>query len=168
MAATAKTAKKTFETQVSLPANVRTNMIALLNQEMADMFDLFSQTKQAHWNVKGMHFIALHELFDMLAEPMPEYVDMMAERVTALGGMAEGTARMAVANTRLPEFPSDNFEGTHMVRCLVDRFGMVANNLRAAIDTADDAGDMDTADLFTELSRNMDKHLYFLESHIQK
>lgn len=157
----------TFRTQVDLPEDIRENMIDLLNQNMADLFDLFSQTKQAHWNVKGIHFQQLHALFDDLAEGLPEFVDSLAERATALGGLAHGTARMAAANSRVPEFPNHQFDGKFMLEALVERYGIVANGFRAAIDTADSAGDMDTADIFTEISRELDKSLWFLEAHLQ-
>lgn len=159
--------KTSFKTHVSLPEKIRSEMISLLNQELADLSDLHSQTKQAHWNVKGMHFIALHKLFDELAEALEAYIDDIAERATELGGVAMGTARMAAENSRLAEFPMSALDGLSIVTALVARFGAVANNVRTDIDIADKAGDADTADLFTEISRGMDKHLWFLEAHIQ-
>ncbi len=107
-----------FTTRNDVPERVRATMIAMLNQQLADTFDLYSQTKQAHWNVKGMNFIQLHELFDMLAEHVLGYVDMIAERATALGGYAQGTARMAATNSTLPEFPQQIVEGKQMVEML--------------------------------------------------
>jgi len=163
----AEKTKTTFETRNDLSLDTRTKMIELLNQHLADLFDLYSQTKQAHWNVKGMNFIALHELFDELAEPLLEYGDMVAERVTALGGYATGTARMAADNSRLDEFPTDVFDGHDMVVALADRWGVYAAAAREAIDVADQAGDIDTSDLFTEISRGVDKSLWFIEAHIQ-
>jgi starvation-inducible DNA-binding protein len=157
---------KSFQTHVDLPEKVRSEMISLLNQQLADTFDLFSQTKQAHWNVKGMEFFQLHELYDKLAAELVEYVDTLAERATALGGLAAGTTRMAADATRLPEFPSV-VGGQESIRALVERFGNVANTTRAAIDTAAEAGDQATADVFTEIARGLDKSLYFLESHLQ-
>ena len=159
-------AEKTFRTSIDLKPDVRKPMIALLNQQLADTADLFTQTKQAHWNVKGMSFIALHELFDKLAEEVEDHADELAERVTALGGFARGTARMAVAASKLPEFP-DVTEDRACVEELVKRYAALAASTRAAIDTADGAGDADTADLFTEISRSLDKSLWFLEAHLQ-
>jgi len=156
-----------FRTRITLPLETRQAMIALLNQQLADTFDLFSQVKQAHWNVKGPQFMPLHELYDTFAEGLEEYVDMIAERVTALGGYALGTARMAVAASRLPEYPVDTLEGMATVEALAERFGHLADSTRAAIDTAAQAGDQDTADLFTEVSRDLDKRLWFLEAHLQ-
>lgn len=158
---------RTFPTRVGIPAETRRQMITLLNQLLADAFDLFSQTKQAHWNVKGLQFIALHELFDKLAEDLEGTIDDLAERATALGGTALGTARMAAAASTLPEYPIDITDGPQHVEALAERFGRLAVSVRAAIDTATEAGDLDTADLFTEASRMLDKNLWFLEAHLQ-
>jgi starvation-inducible DNA-binding protein len=158
---------KTHHTRNDLPADTRAKMIDLLNQQLADTFDLFSQTKQAHWNVKGPNFIALHELFDDLAEEVEDYVDLIAERATALGGTALGTARMAAAASKLPEFPTDTFESMAVVDLVAARYAALAASSRKAIDTADEIGDLDTADLFTEVSRGLDKSLWFLEAHLQ-
>ncbi len=158
---------QTFATRIDLPSSVREKMIALLNQQLADTFDLFSQIKQAHWNVKGPQFIALHELFDKLAEDVEDSVDTIAERATALGGTALGTARMAAAASRLPEYPSDAHPGPKAIAALADRFAALAKSTREGIDTAATAGDADTADVFTEVSRSLDKNLWFLEAHLQ-
>ncbi len=162
-----KTKAPTFKTHVDLPEETRAQMVDLLNQQLADVSDLYSQTKQAHWNIKGMDFIQLHEFFDDLAEQVLPYVDSIAERATAIGGVAMGTARMAAANSTLPEFPNGPYDGKSMVKTLVEVYGRFANSTRAAIDKADEAGDKDTADLFTTISGEMDKHLWFLEAHIQ-
>jgi starvation-inducible DNA-binding protein len=159
---------RTFETAVDLPTRTRVAMIGLLNQELADTADLYSQTKQAHWNVKGIHFYQLHLLFDQLAEKRQGEADELAERATELGGYALGTVRMAAASSRLPEIPTDINAGVDYVRALVERYGIHANNMRAAIDEADEAGDKDTADLFTEISRELDKDLWFLQAHLQE
>ena len=159
---------RTFETAVDLPTRTRVAMIGLLNQELADTADLYSQTKQAHWNVKGIHFYQLHLLFDQLAEKRQGEADELAERATELGGYALGTVRMAAASSRLPEIPTDINAGVDYVRALVERYGIHANNTRAAIDEADEAGDKDTADLFTEISRELDKDLWFLQAHLQE
>lgn len=157
-----------FDTKNDLAVDTRDQMIDMLNQHLADSFDLYSQTKQAHWNVKGMNFIALHELFDQLAEGVLEYVDMIAERATALGGYAAGTARMAAENSQLPAFPQgDVLDGRNMVKAIVERYSAFGEAARQAIDTADKAGDQATADLYTEIVRGVDKNLYFLEAHLQ-
>ena len=157
---------KSFNTSIDLAPDVREEMIGLLNQQLADTFDLFSQTKQAHWNVKGMQFFQLHELYDKLADELIGFVDAIAERATALGGAAAGTTRMAADATRLPEYPIV-VNSKESIEELVKRFALVAASTRTAIDSAAEAGDQDTADLFTEISRALDKSLYFLESHLQ-
>jgi starvation-inducible DNA-binding protein len=161
-------ATRTFPTHIDLPEHTRTTMIALLNQQLADTSDLYSQIKQAHWNIKGKDFIALHELFDELAERVLAFVDEIAERASSLGGTAMGTARMAAANSKLPEYPTDAIDGTQHVEALVERYGKYAASTRAAIETADEHQDLTTADLFTEISRTIDKDLWFLEAHLQK
>lgn len=156
-----------FTTAIDLAGNIRTRMIELLNQQLADTSDLYSQTKQAHWNVKGAQFMQLHLLFDKLAEEVEESIDTIAERVTALGGMATGTVRMAAAASRLPEWPLDIVDSLPVVEELVVRYGDLAASTREAIKTAAEAGDADTADLFTVQSRALDKSLWFLQAHLQ-
>ena len=165
-------AKKTMKsvdipTSIDLELETRHDMIELLNQHLADSFDLLSHTKQAHWNVKGPQFMELHKLFDDLAEGVLGHVDTIAERVTALGGVASGTVRMAAAHSRLPEYLDGAADGPTHVRALVERYAALAKTSRAAIDTADLAGDMGTSDLFTAFVRDLDKWLWFLEAHVQ-
>lgn len=154
-------------TSIDIPAERREQLVALLNQELADLFDLYSQTKEAHWNVKGRDFFQLHELFDTLATNVLGHTDLVAERATALGGLATGTVRMAAADSRLPEYPLEVTESMEVVSCMVERYSRAAANTRQAIDAAEDLGDKDTADLFTEISRDLDKQLWFLEAHLQ-
>lgn len=156
-----------FPTRIDLAADSRAALIGLLNQQLADTADLYSQVKQAHWNVKGPTFIALHELFDQLAGDLTGHIDTIAERATALGGVALGTTRLAAAATRLPEYPADAADGPAHVKALADRYAALARTTRAAIDTADEHGDAGTADLFTQVSRDLDKNLWFLEAHLQ-
>jgi starvation-inducible DNA-binding protein len=159
-------AQRTYPTRIDIPAEVRAQVIAILNKTLAATLDLKTQTKQAHWNVKGKDFFQLHELFDELAGELEEYVDMVAERVTALGGTAMGTARVAASESILPEYPYDAIDGEEHVVALSDRFGAYAEHVRAAIDKTDELGDADTADLYTEISRTIDKRLWFLEAHL--
>ena len=158
---------KTHQTRIDINSESRTQLIALLNQQLADTFDLYSQTKQAHWNVKGPQFFTLHELFDKLAAELLGYADELAERATALGGTAAGTARMAAAASRLSEYPADLFAGAGSTEALAERYAALAATTRAAIDEAGRLGDADSADLFTEVSRGLDKSLWFLEAHLQ-
>lgn len=161
------TTTRAYQTLHDLPAHTREQMVTLLNQQLADAFDLYSQTKQAHWNVRGPEFSQLHALFDELADAMRGYVDLIAERVTALGGEARGTARMAAAASRLPEYPTDLAKGMEHVRCLAERYASLAATTRAGIATATEAGDLATADLLSDICRGLDKHLWFLEAHLQ-
>jgi starvation-inducible DNA-binding protein len=162
-----KTAVRTFKTSIDIKAKARDSLVTLLNQQLADCFDLYSQTKQAHWNVKGSDFIQLHELFDDLAATVLPFADEIAERATQLGGYALGTARMSAANSSLPEYPVNATNGQDHLKALVERYAIFAASTRTAIDTASNLGDMDTADLFTEVSRSIDKSLWFLEAHLQ-
>jgi starvation-inducible DNA-binding protein len=161
-------AAKTFQTRNDLPAESRGKLIDLLNQNLADLTDLYAQTKHAHWNVKGPTFYQVHLLLDELAEKVEEFVDEVAERATALGGVAQGGAKHVAAHSRLPEFPRDTFEVQAVLHAMAERYGIVAKNVRAAIDESDTHGDADTADLFTQVSREIDKFLWFLEAHLQK
>jgi starvation-inducible DNA-binding protein len=161
------TQARLFKTRNDLPQETRDAMVALLNQQLADTFDLYSQAKQAHWNVKGKDFFQLHELFDEIANAVLPHVDTIAERATALGGIATGTVRMASEATRLPEYPLDATDGLKHIECVADRLSNLATTTRAAIDQSADAGDLDTSDLFTDLSRDLDKYLWFVEAHIQ-
>ena len=156
-----------FDTRVDIPEEARAKLITILNARLADSFDLYSQLKQAHWNVKGSDFIQLHELYDDVAESVLEFVDMIAERATALGGLALGTARMAADATTLEEYPLDAVSGMETITVIADRLGAFGSSVREAIDTSSELGDQDTADLFTEVSRAIDKHLWFVEAHLQ-
>ncbi len=160
--------QKIYSTRIDLAEDVRVKVIDLLNQTLAATLDLKTQTKQAHWNVKGLDFYQLHELFDEMSGELEEYVDMVAERVTALGGTALGTARIAAAESILPEYPLDAVSGIEHLTALADRYAAYGKHVREAIDTADKLGDADTADMYTEISRTIDKRLWFLEAHLVK
>lgn len=156
-----------FKTKNDLSEAIRTKMIELLNARLADAIDLQTQTKQAHWNVKGPQFIALHELFDKINEDVEDYVDDIAERAVQLGGVAEGTARQSAKRSTLSEYPSAAKSGADHVEALSSVLAAFGAAARKAINTANDAGDMDTADLFTEVSRGTDNWLWFVEAHQQ-
>ena len=166
-ATTKSAAVRTFKTGVDIPAGDRAKVNDILNQQLADSLDFMSQAKQAHWNVKGKDFYQLHKLFDELAEEAVEWIDLLAERVTALGGFATGTVRMSAASSRLPEFPTNITDGMEHVRAVADRLAAYTNSAREGIDQTDKLGDANTADLLTEISRCADKYLYFLEAHLQ-
>ena len=156
-----------YETENDLPKPARSELNELINQRLADAIDLQMQLKQAHWNVKGPHFIGLHELFDRIAEEVEGYVDMIAERIVQLGGIAQGTVRAAAARSRLDEYPPTIAEGSAHVEAVARALSTVGREVRISIDEADTLGDADTADLFTEVSRGLDKWLWFVEAHSQ-
>lgn len=165
--ATKRAPVRSFTTGVDIPAADRAAVVTILNQHLADAADMWSQAKQAHWNVKGADFWQLHRLFDEVAGEAADWADLCAERVTALGGFATGTVRMAAAGSTLPEFPTDITDSMAYVRAVAARLQAFTNSARAAIDATDKLGDANTADLFTEISRCADKYLYFLEAHLQ-
>jgi starvation-inducible DNA-binding protein len=167
MAKATERTRTMFATRIDLDVKAREQLIVLLNQQLADTLDLYSQTKQAHWNVKDVQFYQLHRLFDELAGQLHQYIDMLAERATALGGLALGTMRIAARTSRLDEYPPDAVESLEHVEALATRFASYAATTRAAIDQALRLDDQSTADLFTEISRAMDKSLWFLEAHLQ-
>lgn len=154
-------------TKIDIPKDAREKLVAILNQRLADAADLKSQAKQAHWNVKGMSFIALHELFDRVASEVDPMVDDIAERITSLGGTALGTVRVAAQNSELPEYPLEISDGADHVDALSTALAEFGKRIRADIDATDKLGDADTADLFTGVSRNIDKLLWFVEAHRQ-
>jgi starvation-inducible DNA-binding protein len=155
------------KTKIDIKKDTREKMIEILNARLADSIDLKSQAKQAHWNVKGMSFIALHELFDQVATEVEVHIDTIAERVTILGGTAEGTVRVSAQKSTLSQYPMEITEGRDHVDALSNALAQFGKNVRANIDDADEAGDKDTADLFTGVSRDIDKLLWFVEAHIQ-
>lgn len=154
------------KTKNDLPEKVRTKVIGLLNARLADSVDLMHQAKQAHWNVKGPTFIALHKLFDEIVDDAEEYMDLVAERVVQLGGTAEGTIQNAAKRTTLKEYSLTISAEREHVEALSSALASYGKAVRAAIDESDSFGDKDTADLFTEISRGVDKWLWFVEAHL--
>lgn len=154
-------------TRIDIPEETRSQIVDILNETLGYTLDLKTQVKQAHWNVKGLDFYQLHELFDELAGELEEYIDMFAERVTTLAGVALGTARVAAQVSQLPEYPFDILNGKDHITALADRYAIYAKLLRDGIAKTDDLGDADTADLYTEVSRSIDMRLWFLEAHLQ-
>ncbi len=167
LAKPARTATRTFKTSIDIPEKQRAELITLLNARLADTVDLKTQTKHAHWNVKGPQFQQLHELFDSIATNLEAHSDLIAERITALGGTASGTARQVAASSSLPEYDFEATAGAEHVRVLASRLARLGAEVRAAIDSSDRLGDKSTADVFTEISRAADKDLWFLEAHLQ-
>ena len=155
------------KTKNDLSEKVRIQVSALLQDRLAEAVDLVTQAKQAHWNVKGPNFIALHELFDKVYEHAGDHVDLIAERIVQLGGTAEGTVRVAAKRSQLPEYPLTLASGREHVDALSHSLAYFGETIRKAINQADEVGDKGTADLFTEISRGVDKDLWFLEAHVQ-
>lgn len=156
-----------YKTKIDLSEKVRRNVIAVLNDRLASAIDLQSQVKHAHWNVKGPQFIALHELFDKISDAVLGQIDEIAERVTALGGMAEGTVAVAAKRSKLKNYPLNITSGKDHLDYLSTQLSVYGKAVRAAIDDTAKLGDADTADLFTGISRELDKYLWFLEAHLQ-
>jgi starvation-inducible DNA-binding protein len=142
-------------------------MIPLLNQRLADCIDLQTQCKQAHWNVKGPQFIALHKLFDEVNEDVENYVDLLAERIVQLGGIAEGTVGAVAKRTSLIDYPLTLTTGDEHVAALSDALSEFGRTARVAIEEMNELNDADSADILTEISRGTDKWLWFVEAHQQ-
>ena len=153
--------------RIDLPQSTRVQMVELLNARLADAVNLATQMKQAHWNVKGPSFIALHELFDTIHGDTLVQVDDLAERVTTLGGTALGTVAVAARESGLPEYPLDIFSGSDHVDAASAALAAFGAGVREAIAAAGAAGDADTEDLFVEISRVVDKNLWLVEAHAQ-
>jgi starvation-inducible DNA-binding protein len=156
-----------FATKNSLPEEVRAQVVPLLNQRLAECIDLQTQCKQAHWNVKGPSFIGLHELFDDINEAVAQYVDLIAERVVQLGGVAEGTARIVAVRTSLIDYPLTLRTGPEHVAALSDALAQFGRAARVGIEEMNELEDADSADVLTEVSRGIDKWLWFVEAHQQ-
>ena len=150
-----------------IKSNIKSAMIELLNARLADAIDLALVTKQAHWNLKGPTFIAVHEFLDEVRDDLDEHVDIIAERAAQLDGIALGTIQTVAKATTLPAYPTDIRKVEDHLNALVGHFAAVSKSVREAIDTADEAGDADTADIFTAYSRVLDKNLWFLKSHLE-
>jgi starvation-inducible DNA-binding protein len=160
-------APKMYQTENDISEKRRSELNALMNQRLASAVDLQTQMKQAHWNVKGPSFIGLHELFDQVDEAVESYVDMIAERIVQLGGIAEGTARVAASRSQLEEYPLTIADGLAHVEAVARALSTFGHEARNTINEADELDDAGTADLFTEISRGIDKWLWFVEAHSQ-
>ncbi len=155
-----------FKTKNDLPEGVREKVVNILSARLADSADLMLQSKQAHWNLRGHTFIALHKLFDEIVDAAEEYMDLVAERIVQLGGRAEGTVQAVVKRSALAEYPLNISSERDHVEALSSALAAYGKNVRGAIDESDKLGDRDTADIFTEISRGVDKYLWFVEAHL--
>ena len=156
-----------YDTKNDLARDTRVEVIALLNQRLAEAIDLQTQCKQAHWNVKGPTFIALHKLFDEITEDVEGYVDEIAERVVQLGGIAEGTVGAVEERSKLPDYPLALSSGAEHVAALSDALAAFGRAVRIGIEEMNELEDAGTADLLTGISRGVDKWLWFVEAHQQ-
>lgn len=158
--------KTPFKTKNGLSDKTRAEAAAILNQALANCSDLYSQTKQAHWNLRGPRFYQFHLLFDRLAEMVEKHLDTIAERVSSMGAIAKGTVRDAAKNSVLEEFPTEPAGDTAYLDALIERYGAASNATRKGISDCDEAGDADSADLLTAVSRDLDEALWLLEAHV--
>lgn len=156
-----------FKTNLDLAEPTRMQMVELLNSCLADIADLRTHAKHAHWNVKGLQFQQLHELFEAIASRLDRQADEVAERVTALGGIANGTARQVVSLSNLPQYDLEAVTGVEHIRALAKRLALVGGRVRATIAVAHQLGDEATGDLLAEVVRQTDKDLWLLEAHVQ-
>jgi starvation-inducible DNA-binding protein len=156
-----------FATRHDLPENIRSQLVALLNRHLAACLDLQAQAKQAHWNVKGPQFHALHALFDQVHAVAEEYADALAERAVQLGGVAQGTVQEVARQTELPPYPANAVDGPSHLEAIASALAGVVRRVREAILLAAELGDQATADLMTEVTRGLDKQLWMVESHLQ-
>lgn len=152
---------------IALKANAKSAVIDVLNARLADAIDLGLATKQAHWNLKGPNFIAVHEMLDPMRVALDGHVDVMAERIAQLDGIALGTTQAVAKASALEAYPTDIRKVTDHLAALAERYAALANQVREDIDTTDEAGDADTADILTALSRDLDKSLWFIKSHLE-
>ncbi len=159
---------KTHKTRNDLPSNAKATVIALLNDNLAATIDLSLATKQAHWNLKGPQFIAVHEMLDGFRTQLDGHTDTIAERVVQLGGTALGSLQSVASATKLKAYPVDIYAIHDHLAALIENYGDVANLVRKSIDEADEAGDANSADILTAASRDLDKALWFLEAHVQE
>jgi starvation-inducible DNA-binding protein len=159
--------KHLYRTRIDIPESKRAQTIELLNKSLAATLDLYSQMKQAHWNVKGPNFYQLHLLFDAVATEVFEFIDVIAERVTALAGEARGTARMAAHASFLPEYPSLPITEREHVVAVAERLAAYAKHVREAIEKTDDLDDEASNDIYIEIQRGIDQKLWFIEAHLQ-
>lgn len=169
--ATMKAARTIIQSRVDLPAEERSKLAGVLQVSLATSLDLYSQVKQAHWNVIGPHFIAYHQLFDTIAEHAIDWIDKLAERSATLGGVPQGTVRQSATLTQLPDYTLGAAEGPSHVEALSERLAIYCAKLREAADTIDrdgDIHDLATQDLLIEILRLAEMDLWFLDKHTQR
>jgi starvation-inducible DNA-binding protein len=155
-----------WQTRNTLSENIRAQSMDILNKHLAAAIDLHAQVKQAHWNVRGAAFIAIHELFDKVASDVEDYSDLLAERAAALGGTAHGTIQVATERSFLVRYPLEIADEQEHVFAVAGALAAFGQSIQESIDVTANFGDPTTSDVFTEISRGIDKNLWFVESHI--
>lgn len=161
------TVKRFYKNRVALPDEVKQNVVEAMNVTLAASLDMYSQAKYAHWNVKGVNFYQLHLVFDDVAKTIFKQIDAIAERITQLGGTANGTVRMSAANSPIPAYNVEALSGPDHVEALANSLGTYAKELREASDKVDEFGDGPTSDFYNQLIVDAEEELYFLESHLE-
>jgi starvation-inducible DNA-binding protein len=156
-----------YETENDIPKSARAELNTLINQRLADVIDLQLQLKQAHWNVKGPNFIALHQLFDQVNENVEDYIDLIAERAVQLGGIANSTAHVVATWAHMPENDTKNASERDYLHSLSEALASFGKIVRDAIGKSNELGDAVSADIFTEISRGVDKWLWMVKAHLQ-
>ena len=159
--------KRMYKNRVALPDDVKAKVVDVANQKLAAALDMYSQAKYAHWNVKGMNFYQLHLVFDATAKVIFKQIDPIAERITQLGGVANGTVRMSAANSPIAPYKVESISGPEHLEALANALGTYCKELREASDKIDDLGDEPTSDFFKQLVVEAEEELYFIESHLE-
>lgn len=162
-----KTVKRMFKNRVALPEDVKEKVVGIMNTTLAGSLDMYSQAKYAHWNVKGVNFYQLHLVFDDVAKTIFKQIDAIAERITQLGGTANGTVRMSAGTSPIPPYNVEALSGPDHLEALANSLGVYCKELREASDKIDDAGDGPTSDFYNQLIVDAEEELYFLESHLE-
>ena len=161
------TVKRMYKNRVALPDDVKAKVCDVANLKLAAALDMYSQAKFAHWNVKGMNFYQLHLVFDATAKVIFKQIDPIAERITQLGGVANGTVRMSAANSPIPAYKVESIDGPSHLNALAESLGKYCSELRDASDAIDKLGDEPTSDFFKQLVVDAEEELYFIESHLE-
>jgi starvation-inducible DNA-binding protein len=154
--------KGLIQTRNNLAEKDKITTITLLGQLVIHVIDLSLMTKQAHWNLRGANFIAVHEMLDEFRTSLLDHHDIFAERIVQLGGVVLGTSQEVARLSTLPAYPTDIHRVQDHIAALTERYGMVANQLRHAVVSVTDEN---SADMLTAASRDLDKFLWFLEAH---
>jgi len=157
-----------YPTRIAIPVEIRAHLITLLNQTLACTVDLRFQVKHAAWNVKGNVFVQLRALFETIVVELDAHMDHVAERITVLGGVVQGTVRTAATQSTLPEYPGDLVEGDAHVLALAERFAYHATAIRAAIEQAANLEEAATANVYTDIARGIETRLSFLETYLHQ